>query len=178
RTLAIHNQRINDRLLNLSIELSEVDLLADRGAFFGSIFNHWNHLMFGDLMLLRRIRDGSPGSDVLDELATFPTPKTPRDVYYHDMVTLAHNRRRLDSLLVKWAMSVPGPTLGQKLRYTSTEGDPIVIARGKLALHLFMHQLHHRGQLTTLLSQLGIDYGSTDMPLIVPEALDSLCWSR
>ncbi|MDU6749522.1 MAG: DinB family protein, partial [Bradyrhizobium sp.] len=71
-----------------------------------------------------------------------------------------------------------GPTLGQKLRYTSTEGDPIVIARGKLALHLFMHQLHHRGQLTTLLSQLGIDYGSTDMPLIVPEALDSLCWSR
>ena len=113
RTLAIHNQRINDRLLNLSIELSEVDLLADRGAFFGSIFNHWNHLMFGDLMLLRRIRDGSPGSDVLDELATFPTPKTPRDVYYHDMVTLAHNRRRLDSLLVKWAMSVPVPHLGR-----------------------------------------------------------------
>jgi len=30
--------------------------------------------------------------------------------------------------------------------------------------HLFNHQTHHRGQLTTLLSQLGIDPGVTDLP--------------
>jgi uncharacterized damage-inducible protein DinB len=28
--------------------------------------------------------------------------------------------------------------------------------------HLFNHQTHHRGQLTTLLSQLGLDLGVTD----------------
>ena len=31
-------------------------------------------------------------------------------------------------------------------------------------VHFFNHQTHHRGQLTTLLSQLGIDPGVTDFP--------------
>jgi uncharacterized damage-inducible protein DinB len=29
--------------------------------------------------------------------------------------------------------------------------------------HLFHHQTHHRGQITTLISQLGYDFGETDM---------------
>ena len=33
-------------------------------------------------------------------------------------------------------------------------------------VHLFNHQTHHRGQLTTLLSQLGIDPGVTDLPML------------
>jgi uncharacterized damage-inducible protein DinB len=33
-----------------------------------------------------------------------------------------------------------------------------------LVTHMFNHQTHHRGQLTTLLSQMGIDPGVTDIP--------------
>jgi hypothetical protein len=129
-----------------------------------------------DLMLLHRMRDGSLDYDVLGILSTFPTPVTPRDIYFHDMASFAHHRRRLDIVLIEWVMSIPGNALGRELRYTSTEGDLIVISRGKLALHLFMHQLHHRGQLTTLFSQLSLDYGCTDMPVIVPEGLGALGW--
>ena len=32
-----------------------------------------------------------------------------------------------------------------------------------IVVHLFNHQIHHRGQLTTLLSQLGYDPGPTDL---------------
>jgi uncharacterized damage-inducible protein DinB len=31
---------------------------------------------------------------------------------------------------------------------------------------MFNHQTHHRGQATTLLMQLGIDPGATDLPWI------------
>ena len=34
--------------------------------------------------------------------------------------------------------------------------------------HMFNHQTHHRGQLTTLLSQAGVDYGDTDV-LLMPQ---------
>ena len=34
------------------------------------------------------------------------------------------------------------------------------------ATHLFNHATHHRGQLTTLLKQAGIDPGVTDMPAL------------
>ena len=34
---------------------------------------------------------------------------------------------------------------------------------GDALLHLFHHQTHHRGQLTTLLSQMDVDFGETDL---------------
>jgi len=38
---------------------------------------------------------------------------------------------------------------------------------GDLILHLFLQQIHHRNQITTLLSQEYIDFGDTDLPEIV-----------
>jgi uncharacterized damage-inducible protein DinB len=40
---------------------------------------------------------------------------------------------------------------------------------GSLLLHLFNHQTHHRGQVTTLLSQLSIDIGVTDLLECIPD---------
>jgi len=42
-----------------------------------------------------------------------------------------------------------------------------------LVAHLFNHQAHHRGQLTTLLSQMGHDPGVTDLPFMPGIALTS-----
>jgi uncharacterized damage-inducible protein DinB len=45
-----------------------------------------------------------------------------------------------------------------------------------LLMHFFNHQTHHRGQVTTLLSQAGVDMGDTDLVILVPSepgALDS-----
>jgi uncharacterized damage-inducible protein DinB len=35
-----------------------------------------------------------------------------------------------------------------------------------MIMQMFNHQTHHRGQLTTLFSQLGLDPGVTDLPFI------------
>ena len=37
-----------------------------------------------------------------------------------------------------------------------------------LVLHFFNHQTHHRGQVTTLLSQFGQDVGVTDLLALLP----------
>ena len=33
-------------------------------------------------------------------------------------------------------------------------------------MQVFNHQTHHRGQVTTLLSQFGVDVGATDLPVM------------
>ena len=38
------------------------------------------------------------------------------------------------------------------------------LPRWMLAVNLFNHQTHHRGQITTLMKQLGVDPGTTDIP--------------
>ncbi|MGD1950514.1 MAG: DinB family protein, partial [Leptolyngbyaceae cyanobacterium] len=40
------------------------------------------------------------------------------------------------------------------------------VPRWALVTHMFNHQTHHRGQVTTLLSQMGLDIGSTDIPFM------------
>jgi uncharacterized damage-inducible protein DinB len=35
--------------------------------------------------------------------------------------------------------------------------------------HVFNHQTHHRGQITTLLTQQGVDVGSTDLVAMLRE---------
>ena len=40
------------------------------------------------------------------------------------------------------------------------------LPRWLLVAHVFNHQTHHRGQVTTLLAQLGLDVGSTDLPFM------------
>jgi Uncharacterized protein conserved in bacteria len=37
-----------------------------------------------------------------------------------------------------------------------------------LVMHFFNHQTHHRGQVTTLLSQAGVDVGDTDLVVLIP----------
>jgi uncharacterized damage-inducible protein DinB len=38
-------------------------------------------------------------------------------------------------------------------------------------MHFFNHQTHHRGQVTTLLSQEGVDVGVTDLLALIPNEL-------
>ena len=55
--------------------------------------------------------------------------------------------------------------LAETLTYTSkVDGATRTRPRWLLVAHLFNHQTHHRGQVTTLLKQLGRDPGVTDFP--------------
>ena len=54
--------------------------------------------------------------------------------------------------------------------YTNSSGDQFVKNLAHVLQHLFNHQTHHRGQITTLLSQSGIDVGSTDMIMLIPNS--------
>ena len=40
------------------------------------------------------------------------------------------------------------------------------LPRWAVVVHMLNHQTHHRGQITTLLSQMGLDIGTTDIPFM------------
>ena len=51
-------------------------------------------------------------------------------------------------------------------------GDPFTDPLLPPLMHFFNHQTHHRGQVTTLFSQIGVDVGVTDLSALIPECLD------
>lgn len=148
-----YNQWMNHKLYALCSELSDADRKHDRGAFFKSIHGTLNHLLYGDRAWMGRFT-GIPFTitGVAQEL-------------YTDFAELWHERDLTDRAMITWADNLSDEWLAQPLEYTSSvDRKARVLPTWVLVTHLFNHQTHHRGQLTTLLSQLGYDPGVTDIP--------------
>ena len=92
------------------------------------------------------------------------------DVMLHDTLpelTLA--RHQLDQTIIDWCTELNADALAHPLAYQSLKGVPAVRPMGSLMMHFFNHQTHHRGQVTTLLSQCGVDIGETDLLGLIPQ---------
>lgn len=54
--------------------------------------------------------------------------------------------------------------LGDKVWLGRIQSQPFAVkSLDQILAHLFLHQTHHRGQLSTLIGQLGYDFGDTDI---------------
>ena len=74
----------------------------------------------------------------------------------------------LDGVIERWVKSLTDSDLSQVLCYTTSKGARVCKRFSGLVLHFFNHQTHHRGQVTTLLSQFGKDVGVTDLLALLP----------
>ena len=84
---------------------------------------------------------------------------------YADFEEMARAREALDARLEAWTSDFTPAWLEAPFTYTSmADGLTRTLPTWKIIVHMFNHQAHHRGQLTTLLSQLGHDPGVTDLP--------------
>lgn len=146
---------MNDKLYAACAELDDSKRREDLGAFFGSIHLTLNHLLHGDRMFLSRFE----GKD--ETFAPLGTDLFP------DFDDLRRERQATDNHLQTWAANVQEDWLGQAMTYTSmSDGKTRTVEHWVLVTHLFNHGTHHRGQITTLLSQLGVKVGDTDIPFM------------
>lgn len=167
--MAIYNQRINLQLLDRCLALSSEMLEKETGSFFSNILSYWNHILFGDLILLGRLAANNIAQLHPTDLANFPTPKSTQDIYLRQLVELAVLRKQVDELIIKFCDNLTEEDCGKFITYTTTEGQSMTKAVADITQHIFNHQTHHRGQLTCILSQFGVDYGCMDLPFIVSE---------
>jgi len=173
RLLAHYNQWMNERLFRTAAGLDAGQLAADRGAFFGSILGTLNHLMVGDVIWLKRFATHPAKHASLDSLRTTEMPKPLDQILFGEMGQLGEERARLDEMIRAWTEELTNVDLDHMLDYRNTKGVRSIKRFGSLALHLFNHQTHHRGQVTTLLSQQGLDMGVTDLLVLIPDALEA-----
>lgn len=174
RLLADYNRLMNARQYAVCARLDVEALNADCGAFFGSVLGTLNHLLVGDLLWLGRFSRHEAGLPLHDALSSMPRPQALDECLYPVFEALVPVRRHLDDVLCDWCASLGEADLELPLHYENARGEPFVRLLGDLLLHLFLHQVHHRGQVTTLLSQAGVDFGETDLVEIVPNLSDGL----
>jgi uncharacterized damage-inducible protein DinB len=167
--MSLYNQRMNSQLMEHCLTLSADILTKDTDSFFPNIISYWNHILFGDLILLGRLAANNIGNLSYLDFSEFPKTISPQDIYHTNLLDIALLRSRVDSLIIHYCNNLTEEDCERFITYTTTEGVVITKAVADITQHIFNHQTHHRGQLTCLLSQAGVDYGCMDLPVIVAE---------
>jgi uncharacterized damage-inducible protein DinB len=168
RFLAQYNRWFNGRLYEACEQLADAERKRDRGAFFSSIHGTLNHLVWGDQLWLKRfaaqgVEFPSLGGTLLD----MPEGAAHATVLHSDWAALRAKRERLDAAIEAWACEMPPGFPLQTMRYANSKGVQREHPAWKALTHFFNHQAHHRGQVTALLAQAGIDPGVTDLIALV-----------
>lgn len=114
-----------------------------RPGFFGSICETLNHILMVDLYYIDALEDGGLGLVVFD-----------RDELT-DPALLAAAQAETDARLIRFCDELTPQGLGA-MHVTARPNGPMKEETAALLLHLFQHQVHHRGQAHVQLSDAGI----------------------
>lgn len=169
--MAEYNRWMNARLFAAAATLDADTLAADKGAFFGSIQGTLNHLAVADTIWLHRFSQHAAVFASLGALSRFSPPATLSAPVAPDFAGLQNYRQALDALIERWVAELTAEHLAANLIYRSMAGVEYSRPFGALLQHFFNHQTHHRGQVTTLLHQAGVDVGATDFLAVIPQGV-------
>jgi len=159
RAMARYNRWMNERVYDCAARLTDAQRKEDVRAFFKSIHGTLNHLLVADRIWMGRFV-GPP----------FRVPSLDHELHA-DFTELRAERAKTDAEIVAWAAALDDARLDGELAYVSIVNPAPRRTPMRLAVaHFFNHQTHHRGQLTTLLFQRGIDPGVTDLMWLPAEA--------
>jgi|SRR5690554_1841139 len=166
--MAEYNQWMNAKVYDAAGNLSKSDLTEDRGAFFGSVLGTLNHIVVGDRIWLKRFAAQPASVESLGEITKLLIPTSLDQMIFENLDELYSHRKWLDEKIIKWISGLTDSDLDFSLSYQNTKGVPATKRFGSLIYHFFNHQTHHRGQVSTLLSQSGEDIGVTDLLALIP----------
>jgi uncharacterized damage-inducible protein DinB len=154
-TMARYNRAMNAQMMDACDGLPDDMRREDRGAWFKSIHGTWNHLLVTDKIWLGRFTGQLFQAPSLDwEMCS-------------SWDELRAQRAACDEEIIAYVEFLLPEQLKQKLEFQPMSRPGRVQLSLWVALaHFFNHQTHHRGQITTLMNQMGLDSGATDLPML------------
>ncbi|AUX45582.1 damage-inducible protein DinB [Sorangium cellulosum] len=166
--MAQNNAWSNHRLHRACAELTFAELTAERTSFFPSIYRTLTHILFVDWYYLDAFERGGRGLSLFADMDRFT-----------DFAALRQAQREADRRLLAFCEQLPDDA--------ALDGDVQIQRRdhvqvdrvGDVLLHLFVHQIHHRGQAHAMLAgtrvkppQLDEFFMAEELPLREAELRD------
>jgi len=155
---AQNNAWANHRLLQACSALPQAELDAPRVGFFPSLLATLNHILIVDWFYVDALEGGSLG------LAAFTD-----EVPCKTMADLRREQAAVDQRLVAFCAALDEAALGRAVRLIRGDHDQIERC-DRVLLHLFEHQIHHRGQAHGMLSGTAVAPPQLDEFFMAEEA--------
>lgn len=145
KAMARNNAWSNHRLLRACAALSQEEFEAKRVSFFPSIQLTLNHILVVDWYYLDGLEQGGRGLASFENELPFPT-----------LPALAAAQADADQRLVCYCDGVTEDGLGRVVALDRGEHGLTHEDVHAVLAHLFVHQIHHRGQAHAMLAGTGV----------------------
>ncbi|PJE30452.1 DinB family protein [Pseudooceanicola marinus] len=143
RLMALNNAWSNARFYHAMRGMGPVEFRQKRPGFFPSLRATMNHILTVDLYYIDALTGGDQGRALRDREET------------RDVAALAVAQAESDARLTAFCEALT-PEMLAETRVTERESGPVPEKVERLLLHLFQHQIHHRGQAHVQLQTTGI----------------------
>ena len=154
--LYAYNDWANDRAFGAVQSLSQELLARDLGNSFASLLDTFVHLVGAEWIWLERWHGRWP-------------PALPKTSEFGDFAGVRARAEHVRSDREKWLSSLGEEDLRKDLRYLNLRGEFYSYPLWQQLAHVANHSTYHRGQVTTMLRQLGMAAVSTDFLLYCDE---------
>lgn len=137
---AYNNAWSNHRLLKACARLSQEELAAPRASFFPSIIHTLNHILTVDWLYVSALEGDCIGMAAFRPQIPFPI-----------LADLDCEQRSVDRRLIDHCRRLTPEALRTEVhipRADHVQAEPT----DRILLHLFQHQIHHRGQVHAMLA--------------------------
>lgn len=156
QTLYNYNRWANARVLEAAAKLNPEQYTRDLSNSFHSIHDTLTHILGAEWIWLRRWLGESPKA--LLNPADFP-----------DLAALRAKWLDVEREQMAFVNGLTDAQLNASVSYLNTKGQTWTYPLWQMLQHLVNHSSYHRGQVTTMLRQLGAEPVSTDFLLFFDE---------
>jgi uncharacterized damage-inducible protein DinB len=159
-----YNHAIDAELASLMEQIAFSELHAHRNTYHGSIYSLFYHLLSGSWSYLNAIYN-------LLHRKKEEIPPLPSDDGTVSTKDLSKLLRRLDELLIKLIRDLTEEDLylGRK-KLTIYNGRIVDMKVWQFFLQHITHQIHHQGQISLILDQLGIEHEFGNIFPLIPDS--------
>lgn len=148
---AANNRWANQRLLAACGTLSAKELTRTRPSFFGTILAALNHILIVDWYYIDAMREAGRAAEIRENYRDgAPDP-------FADIAELIKAQDESDRVLLHFCDGLNEADLSRQVDTLREEGVIWKETIGDLLLHLFQHQIHHRGQVHDMLSATQVE---------------------
>jgi uncharacterized damage-inducible protein DinB len=146
----------NAHVLDAAASLSAEEFTRDLGNSFPSVRDTLVHILFAESVWLRRWKGESP------RVVFDPSE-------YRDVESVRAKLSEVERERAEFVANLDEASLEQTLSYINTKGEEWRYPLARMMQHVVNHSTYHRGQVVTMLRQLGKSAPSTDLLLYLDE---------
>jgi uncharacterized damage-inducible protein DinB len=161
RYLAKCNMEINRTMISIMKGSDKNSYNSQTNGYYKSIGEILDHYYIADIIWLSTFKQVRESSIFTKQIFL----KIPQwgERQFRDIETFSKGRYDLDLMIIDYMNEISGNDLQKEIFRITKTGEKITRLFWKALIHMFNHDTHHRGQISQILDELGIDNDYSNM---------------